>query len=103
MAGDVSGDVAAMPLADAGADGDIHSRDDVARLLDRICEYYALEEPGSPVPMLLQRAKRLINMNFIELMSELSPQGSAEIGFLLGIRPEMPHPGIDPSEAYSTN
>ncbi|WP_176464087.1 type VI secretion system protein TssA [Bordetella genomosp. 11] len=94
-------DAAAMPSA--GADGDIRSRDDVARQLDRICEYYAHQEPGSPVPVLLQRAKRLINMNFIELMSELAPQGSAEIGFLLGIRPEMPHPGIDPSEAYSTH
>ncbi|WP_179283427.1 type VI secretion system protein TssA [Bordetella genomosp. 9] len=87
----------------AGADRDIRGRDDVARLLDRICEYYAQQEPGSPVPVLLQRAKGLIPMNFIELMSELAPQGSAEIGILLGIRPEVSLPGIDPSEAYSTH
>ncbi|WP_157793091.1 type VI secretion system protein TssA [Bordetella genomosp. 8] len=87
----------------AGADGDIRCRDDVARLLDRICEYYAQQEPGSPVPVLLQRAKGLIPMNFLELMSELAPQGSAEIGILLGIRPEVSQPGIDPSEAYSTH
>jgi type VI secretion system protein ImpA len=83
--------------------GDIASRDDVARQIDRICDYYALEEPGSPVPILLQRAKRLINMNFIELMSELSPQGFAETSFLFGIGPAAPHSGSAEEEAFSTN
>jgi len=77
--------------APAGLNGEVASREDVARQIDRICEYYASVEPGSPVPILLQRAKRLINMTFIELMSELSPQGLAEISFLVGHRPQVTH------------
>jgi type VI secretion system protein ImpA len=81
----------------------INSRDDVARQIERICEYYASQEPGSPVPILLQRAKRLINMNFIELMSELSPQGLAEISLLIGASPEVRHSEYDVEEAFSTD
>jgi type VI secretion system protein ImpA len=84
-------------------DGQINSRDDVARQVERICEYYAMQEPGSPVPILLQRAKRLINMNFIELMSELSPQGLAEISFLFGAKPDVGPFDRDGQEAFSTN
>jgi type VI secretion system protein ImpA len=101
-------DAEAMPAQGDGhpgrqASGDIKSRDDVARQIDRICDYYALEEPGSPVPMLLQRAKRLINMNFIEIMSELSPQGLAETCFLFGVSPGAPMAVAADEEAFSIN
>ncbi|ANN76670.1 type VI secretion system protein TssA [Bordetella flabilis] len=101
-------DTGAVPAGDdsgptARASGDIKSRDDVARQIDRICEYYALEEPGSPVPILLQRAKRLINMNFIELMSELSPQGLAETCFLFGVSPGASNSDSADEEAFSIN
>jgi type VI secretion system protein ImpA len=103
-----SADTGAMPAQDDGSpsrhgSGDIESRDDVARQIDRICDYYAAEEPGSPVPVLLQRAKRLINMNFIELMSELSPQGLAETCFLFGVSPGAPIVGATDEEAFSIN
>jgi type VI secretion system protein ImpA len=100
---DLIGEREGGPAATSGARGEINSRDDVARTLDRICDYYALEEPGSPVPILLQRAKRLINMNFIELMAELSPQGLAEISFLVGLKPEARHDDVDAMEAFSLN
>jgi type VI secretion system protein ImpA len=86
--------------ATAGLNGEVASRVDVARQIDHICEYYALVEPGSPVPILLQRAKRLINMTFIELMSELSPQGLAEISFLVGHRPAATHADDGMAEAF---
>jgi type VI secretion system protein ImpA len=53
--------------------GQVQSRDDVMRMLDRICEYYARQEPSSPVPILLQRAKKLVTMDFMEIVKDLIP------------------------------
>jgi len=63
------GDSAAPGLAISGS---IRSREDVVRTLDRICDYYAQVEPGSPVPFLLKRARKMVKMNFVETMHELS-------------------------------
>src|SRR5208283_5340157 len=58
LAGDsASTAVIADPAASAppALTGAVTSRDEVARLLDRICEYYERAEPSSPLPLLLQR------------------------------------------------
>ncbi len=52
--------------------GSVRSRDDVVRMLGKICDYYRQVEPGSPVPYLLQRAQKLAVMNFVDAMQELS-------------------------------
>lgn len=64
---------------------DIVNRVDVVRMLDRLCAYYEQNEPGSPVPLLLQRARRLVNLSFIEIVSDLSPAGLGEVKHLAGI------------------
>jgi type VI secretion system protein ImpA len=53
--------------------GQVQSRDDVLRMLDKICDYYARQEPSSPVPILLQRAKKLVPMDFMEIVKDLIP------------------------------
>lgn len=55
--------------------GEIKSRDDVVRMLDKACEYFKRNEPSSPVPLLLQRAKRLVSADFMEVVRELAPDG----------------------------
>ena len=65
----------AAPLA---MTGQLQSRDDVMRMLDKICEYYARAEPSSPVPVLLQRAKKLVPMSFMEIVQDLIPDGTAQ-------------------------
>lgn len=67
---------------DASDLGAINSRDDVIRTLDRICHYYARHEPSSPVPLLLQRAKRLVTMGFHEIVQDLAPDGQSHFDFL---------------------
>ncbi len=54
--------------------GEIQSRDDVLRSLDAICAYYARSEPSSPVPLLLQRGKRLVTMSFVDILKEMLPE-----------------------------
>jgi len=53
--------------------GEISSREDVIRAIDKICDYYQRYEPSSPVPLLLRRAKRLANKSFLEIVRDLSP------------------------------
>ena len=50
----------------------IRSRAQAVEALDAICVYFTKHEPASPVPMLIQRAKRLVPMSFAEILRELS-------------------------------
>jgi type VI secretion system protein ImpA len=52
--------------------GPIRSREEVLRHLDNLCEYYRQVEPSSPVPFLLRRARKLVNMNFVQVVQELN-------------------------------
>jgi type VI secretion system protein ImpA len=72
----------------SGASGVIRGRSDVALLLDKICRYYAEHEPSSPVPLLLERAKRLVTMNFLEILNDLTPDGVQQFGVIAGIKPQ---------------
>ncbi len=67
---DMENDLKSVPIT-----GEIKSREDVVRLLDRACDYFKRNEPSSPVPLLLQRAKRLVSADFMEVIRELAPEG----------------------------
>lgn len=67
------GEMAAPPAVD-----EIRSRDDVIRVLDKLCEYYAQHEPSSPLPLLLKRAKRLTTLSFMEIIQDLAPDAVAQ-------------------------
>ncbi len=62
----------------------INSRKDVIRVLDQICSYYNQNEPASPVPLLLKRARKLVEKNFIEIVEDLAPDSAAQIKKLIG-------------------
>lgn len=51
----------------------IKSRDDVVRILELICAYYRENEPSSPLPLLLNRAKSIVHKDFLEVLEELVP------------------------------
>jgi type VI secretion system protein ImpA len=68
--------------------GEIVGRDDVIRTLDRLCEYYKRYEPSSPVPLLLMRAKRLVSMDFMEILQDLAPNGIAQAQAIGGAESE---------------
>ena len=58
--------------------GEVTSREDVVRMLEKICAYYEQNEPSSPLPMLLQRAKTLVYKGFMEIIADLTPTGVDE-------------------------
>jgi len=76
--------VAAAPVA---ADK-VNSREDVIRLIDRICDYYDRHEPSSPIPLLLQRAKRLVRMSFMDIVRDLAPDGVSQVETIGGVSSE---------------
>ncbi len=95
LRGIVTEGVAAEPQAGAAEtgggppiSGDIRSREDVVRVLDKICEYYNRYEPSSPIPLLLQRAKRLVSKSFMEIMRDMAPDGVSQAETIGGIREE---------------
>lgn len=74
-AGDEEQSVTQAANRTGGAIDAINSREDAIRVLDKVCEYFYRNEPSSPVPILLQRAKRLVSKNFMEILRDLAPDG----------------------------
>lgn len=87
-AADAGMTMGAAPAGGGAPSGVIRSRSDVALLLDKICRYYAEHEPSSPVPLLLERAKRLAAMNFLEILQDLTPDSVQQFGVIAGIKQE---------------
>lgn len=85
-----AGGASTGPVKAPAAPGEIHSRADVLQTLDRLCDFLARTEPGSPVPMVLRRAQKMMNMNFLELMNDLAPDGLGQAEKVVGARYEYP-------------
>jgi type VI secretion system protein ImpA len=68
--------------------GDIANRQDVVRMIDKICAYYERHEPSSPVPMVLMRARRLVDKSFMEILQDLAPEGMSQARQVGGIENE---------------
>ena len=63
----------------------IESRNDVVVALDRICRWYRLNEPSSPVPTLLERVRGLVAKDFLSLLLDLAPNGAPEFRNIAGL------------------
>ncbi|WP_034161133.1 type VI secretion system protein TssA [Sphingomonas sp. ERG5] len=96
-----AGDGAALEAEESGAsDGGggrragrpagraIESREDVARALDSVIDYYVRREPSSPIPAALGRIKGWIAMDFMALLRDISPNGVADADGVLRARIE---------------
>ncbi|MFK7699324.1 type VI secretion system protein TssA [Pseudomonas caspiana] len=66
----------------------IANRDDVKNTLDRLCSYYMTHEPSSPVPLLLARARELVDKKFMELVQDLASDGLAQLKLISGTNSE---------------
>ncbi|MFT6903804.1 MAG: type VI secretion system protein ImpA [Oleiphilaceae bacterium] len=82
-----SGDIEAVQSSTKapGNPGEINSREDVIKQIDMICKYYEKNEPSSPVPLLLNRAKKLVSMDFMDILKDVSPEAVQGILALAGI------------------
>jgi type VI secretion system protein ImpA len=78
----------ARAVAMQGLAGTIQSRADVLKALDMICAYYDAKEKSSPVPLILQRAQRLVEKNFLEIVTDLTPDGLKQLQVITGTKSE---------------
>jgi type VI secretion system protein ImpA len=66
--------------------GAVRSRQDAIRALDAVAEFFRRSEPSSPVPLLVDRAKRLVSKNFLEVLADVAPGALSEAKSASGIR-----------------
>jgi len=74
---DAKGGGSDAPGSQPTAVGAIKSRQDALRALDAVALFFRQTEPSSPIPMFLDRAKRLIGKDFLEILADIAPDGLA--------------------------
>ncbi|MEW9898560.1 type VI secretion system protein TssA [Chitinivorax sp. PXF-14] len=75
---------AVPPSAPAGS-GELRSREDAIRLLDRVCEFMERTEPSNPAPLFIRRAQGLMSKSFIDIIQDLAPDSLNRINELAGL------------------
>jgi type VI secretion system protein ImpA len=83
----VEGD-GAQGMAEGGAraagPGELRTRADAVRMLEMVCRFMEQHEPSNPAPLLIRRAQRLVQMNFLEIVKDLMPDSLSTIEKLAG-------------------
>ncbi len=64
--------------------GQVTSKQEVLKALDMIVNYYEQNEPSSPVPLLIKRAKRLVGKSFVDIIRDLSPDALSQVRMVSG-------------------
>lgn len=65
--------------------GGINSRKDAVRQLELVCRYLEINEPTNPAPFLIRRAVKLMEMNFMDILKEMAPDGLNQASFITGV------------------
>jgi type VI secretion system protein ImpA len=71
-------DTSISAVSGQSGSGEILNRTDAIRMMDKIGKYYFDNEPSSPIPLLMQRAKRLSSMDFMSILKDLAPDGLSQ-------------------------
>lgn len=66
------------------APDNISSRAEAFRVLALTRRYFEEHEPSHPAPLLIRRIERLADLDFVEIMAELAPEGMAQLKQLAG-------------------
>lgn len=66
--------------------GSIASRQDAVRALEAVAEFFRRNEPSSPIPLIVERAKRLVSKDFLEVLADVAPDALAQARAAGGLR-----------------
>ncbi|OYP35797.1 type VI secretion system protein TssA [Rhodopirellula sp. MGV] len=64
--------------------GKIATRQQAVKALEDVCDYYELNEPSSPLPLLIRRAQRLSSASFLDILRDVAPDAVAQAEALSG-------------------
>ncbi|MCI6198741.1 MAG: type VI secretion system protein TssA [Succinivibrionaceae bacterium] len=65
----------------------ITNRADALMLIEKCSEYFRKAEPSSPLPFLLDRALRMADMNFVDILAEIDQDSLGKVREQLGVKP----------------
>ncbi len=75
------------PRGGGGAmSGTVESAADARAAIDRVIDYFKRYEPSSPVPVILERAKRLVGADFLTIIKDMAPEGLEMVRTVGGIK-----------------
>ena len=79
-------EVAAEPVRRGGVSS-VDTRADALRAIELVCAYLERNEPTNPAQLLLHRAARVIDKNFLQLVKELAPDSMKDVAKIMGVDP----------------
>jgi type VI secretion system protein ImpA len=72
--------------AGAVRSGPIGTRDEAMKTLDAVAAFFRANEPSSPVPLFIERAKRLVGKDFLAVLEDVIPDSVAQAKSVGGVR-----------------
>jgi len=62
------------------------TREDAQLMLEKVKQYFVQYEPSHPAPLMIERVQRVIEMNFMDIIRDLAPDGVNQLENILGRR-----------------
>ena len=66
----------------------LDKRDEALHALELAANYFRKHEPSSPLPLLIERARRLAGMDFMDILRDLAPDGLSQAQLVAGATSE---------------
>ena len=63
---------------------EIRTREEALLMIDKIISYFERNEPTNPAPLLIKRARRLVSMNFVDIIKDMAPESLKQIESIAG-------------------
>ena len=79
------GGVTSVSVGDRAV-GAIASRNDAIRVLRQVSEFVKQSEPSSPAPLFVDRAIKLLEMGFVDIVRELMPDARERVELISGVK-----------------
>ena len=76
------------PGGEAAGNGPLKTRADARRALESVCDFLERTEPAHPAPLLIRRAARLLDLNFLDIIRDIAPGAASQIEDLGGLKRE---------------
>ncbi|CCP04299.1 Putative type VI secretion system, core protein [Erwinia amylovora Ea644] len=80
---------AAAPAAQQHADWrsvQLGSRSDAQLMLEKVKQYFSQHEPSHPAPLMIERVQRMIELDFMDIIRDLAPDGVHQLETIFGRR-----------------
>ncbi|WP_290004337.1 type VI secretion system protein TssA [Faucicola atlantae] len=69
----------------------LSNRKDVELVLEKVCLYFEEFEPSHPAPLFIRRIQRLMNMDFYDIIKDMTPNSLETLDILIGPRDNHDH------------